>query len=101
MPFWQAIFESRPAVQFQHRWFAYALALFAGLTAWRLYRGGQPNVWQQTALWIAGVTTIQIALGIVTLVHAAPLSLSLLHQGGAIALFVTAGWASWLAARRV
>jgi cytochrome c oxidase assembly protein subunit 15 len=23
MPFWQAIFESRPAVQFQHRWFAY------------------------------------------------------------------------------
>jgi len=38
-------------------------------------------------------------LGIATLVSAAPLSLSLLHQGGAIALFLTAGVAAWTAAR--
>jgi cytochrome c oxidase assembly protein subunit 15 len=69
MPFWQAIFESRPAVQFQHRWFAGAALI------------------------------VQVVLGIVTLIHVAPLSLSLMHQAGAIILFLSSGGLAWTAAR--
>jgi cytochrome c oxidase assembly protein subunit 15 len=41
----------------------------------------------------------QVVLGIWTLVSASPLNLSLAHQGGAIALFLMAGFTAWLAAR--
>jgi cytochrome c oxidase assembly protein subunit 15 len=51
------------------------------------------------AIGISAVLAVQIVLGIVTLVHAAPLSLSLMHQGGAIVLFLLAGFAAWGAAR--
>ena len=50
-------------------------------------------------LFRSGVIAVQVVLGIATLMAAAPLSLSLLHQGGAIALFLTAGAAAWTAAR--
>ena len=98
MPVWQAIFESRPAVQFQHRWFAYGLVIAVGALAWALYASQDP-VLRRFALVLPCVIAVQVVLGIVTLIHAAPLSLSLLHQGGAIALFLTAGSAAWTAAR--
>ncbi|MEQ8405282.1 MAG: COX15/CtaA family protein [Oceanicaulis sp.] len=98
MPFFQAIFESRPAVQLQHRWFAYALVVAGGLLAWAYHRSGD-KVMRNFALVLPAVLAFQVVLGIVTLVHAAPLSLSLVHQGGAIALFLTAGMAAWTAAR--
>ncbi|MFP4518277.1 MAG: COX15/CtaA family protein [Oceanicaulis sp.] len=98
MPFFQAIFESRPAVQLQHRWFAYALVVAGGVLAWAYHRSGD-TVMHNFALILPAVLFFQVALGIVTLVNAAPLSLSLVHQGGAIALFLTAGMAAWTAAR--
>ncbi len=98
LPFWQAIFESRPAVQFQHRWFAYALVVAAGALAWAYHASGD-RVMRNFALILPGVIALQAVLGIATLMAAAPLSLSLLHQGGAIALFLTAGAAAWTAAR--
>jgi len=98
MPFWQAIFESRPAVQAQHRWFAYLLAIGGGWLCWRYWRSGSALM-QRFAIAIGAALFVQIALGIVTLVHTAPLSLSLLHQGGAIVLFCVSGMAAWAAAR--
>jgi cytochrome c oxidase assembly protein subunit 15 len=98
MPFFQAIFESRAAVQFQHRWFAYALVIAGGALAWAYHRSGD-RMMRNLAVALPLVLTAQVVLGIATLVHAAPLSLSLLHQGGAIALFLTAGLAAWTAAR--
>ena len=98
MPFWQAIFESRPAVQLQHRWFAYVLVIAAGALAWAYHSSGD-KVMRNFALILPGVIGVQVVLGIATLMAAAPLSLSLLHQGGAIALFLTAGAAAWTAAR--
>lgn len=100
MPFLQAIFESRPAVQFQHRWFAYALAVAGGLLAWRYWQSPD-RMLRRFAIVIPAVLGVQIVLGIWTLVSAAPLSLSLLHQGGAIALFMAAGMAAWMSARAV
>lgn len=98
MPFWQAIFESRPAVQLHHRWTGYIAAIAAGALAFALHRTGEPLL-QRAGYVVAGVTALQIVLGVSTLVHAAPLNLSLLHQGGAIALFLAAGTTTWLAAR--
>lgn len=94
MGWFQAMFESRPAVQLHHRWLGYAVAICAGVFAWRLWQDGHPDL-RQAAMWIGGITTVQVVLGITTLVHAAPLSLSLLHQAGAIALFSAACVTAW------
>jgi cytochrome c oxidase assembly protein subunit 15 len=98
MPFWQAVFESRPAVQMNHRWFAYALVIAGAALAVAYHRSGD-RVMRNFALVLPAVLAGQVVLGVVTLVNAAPLSLSLMHQGGAIALFLTAGMAAWTAAR--
>lgn len=95
MPFWQAIFESRPAVQMQHRWFAYGLLIAGGWLAWRLWQ--EQEGLRHYAPLIAGMLLIQVILGILTLINVAPLWLSLMHQAGAIILFVIAGMASWTA----
>ena len=98
MPFWQAIFESRPAVQLQHRWVGYGL-LGAGLALAWSWRRSPDQTLRHLALVLPAILFAQVALGVLTLVHAAPLSLSLVHQGGAIALFGTAGFAAWASAR--
>ena len=98
LPLWQAAFESRPAVQLHHRWFGYALTLGVLALAWQVTRRGDP-VLKRAALVIAIAVVFQVAIGIVTLVNAAPLSLSLLHQGGAVVLFAAAGVLAWMLAR--
>lgn len=90
----QAAFESRPAVQLHHRWTGYLVALFAAGLCFLMWRDGHADL-RRAALWIGGLTLIQIVLGITTLVHAAPLWLSLTHQGGAIALFAAAAVVAW------
>ena len=98
LPLWQAAFESRPAVQLHHRWFAYALAAATAALSWRLYTRGDGTL-RRLAAVLCAVVIFQIALGVLTLVNAAPLWLSLFHQGGAIVLFMAAGAAAWTAAR--
>jgi heme a synthase len=94
----QAAFESRPAVQLHHRWTGYVVAVCAGLLSLALWRSHAAAL-RTGAIWIASMTAVQIVLGITTLVHAAPLSLSLLHQAGAIALFSAAAIVTWKARR--
>jgi len=95
-----AIFESHAAVQLQHRWVAYLVAIMMGITAWRLYQ--EPRVSLKPFLIVLPALTIgQIALGVATLLAVAPLGLSLAHQGGAIALFIATGAATWTARRSV
>lgn len=91
MSWFQAAFESRPAVQLHHRWTGYLVAICSAVLCLALWRGGL----RTAALAISSITAAQIVLGITTLVYAAPLSLSLVHQGGAIALFVAAGLTAW------
>ncbi len=98
LPFWQALFESRPAVQLQHRWFGYALVIAGAVLSVALWRS-RDGVLRRYALLMPAALLAQVALGIVTLLAAAPLSLSLLHQGGAVALFMIAGAAAWTATR--
>lgn len=85
-PFWHNLFENHAAVQFNHRTLGYLVGLAAVALGWRLWRRGplRARAW---ALALAGVAVAQACLGVAVVVHVAPLSLSLLHQGGAVALW--------------
>jgi len=86
-PAWHNLFENTLTVQFNHRMAAYAiwgLAMLHAFDAWRSRSdsGG--------ALVLAGAVTLQAGLGIVTLLHQAPLPLALGHQVLAILVFSVA-----------
>lgn len=80
-PFWRNLFENTLTVQFDHRMTAYALwllAMFHANDAWDMRRE------TAGALVLAGAVTLQAALGIATLLQAAPIPLALMHQVMAI-----------------
>jgi cytochrome c oxidase assembly protein subunit 15 len=86
-PAWRNFFENTLTVQFDHRMIAYTIWLVAmvhAFNAWRMRRaaGG--------ALVVAGAVTLQAALGLVTLLHQAPLPLAMAHQLLAIVVFTIA-----------
>ena len=86
-PLWRNLFENDLMVQFNHRMLAdavWGLSLLQVYLAWRLrcdLRG--PIV-------LATVVTLQVALGIVTLLYEAPLALALAHQVAAMLVFTFA-----------
>jgi cytochrome c oxidase assembly protein subunit 15 len=79
-PLWRNFLDNILLVQFQHRMTAYvllALALAQALYTSRVAAGSQAA---RRALAVAGLTAMQAATGIVTLVLAVPLWAGLLHQ---------------------
>ena len=89
-PWWSNFFENVTTIQFQHRIVAYCVAV-AALTLW--WRGRRLELPPRTRLighHLLGFVAAQITLGIITLLAAAPLTLSALHQTMAIVLFATA-----------
>jgi cytochrome c oxidase assembly protein subunit 15 len=86
-PAWRNLFENTLTVQFDHRMLAYTIWLAAFLhlgDAWRARCG------LRGAILLMAMVTLQAALGIVTLLHQAPLSLALAHQLTAILAFTVA-----------
>ncbi|WP_415183915.1 heme A synthase [Phaeovulum sp.] len=86
-PLWTNFFENPALVQFIHRLVGYLLAAF-GVVVWlRGRRSAHPAT--RRAFNMAGLMlAVQIVLGIVTVMHAAPLGLGLAHQMGAVVLWV-------------
>ena len=91
-----SLLHSQAAVQFNHRMGAYLLtaaALAAALLAERSRR--LPPQAQQLALVLGLAVLAQAALGIITLMHAAPLRLALGHQclaSGVLACALALAW---------
>jgi heme a synthase len=83
-PAWRNLFENALTVQFLHRLIAYVIAICAVIYAWR-----HRNV---LALALMAVVAAQIVFGVLTILHQVPLSLALIHQGGALILLATALW---------
>ncbi len=83
-PAWRNIFENALTVQFTHRLIAYIIAVCVLFYAWR--QRSSP------AFVLVAVVALQIAFGILTLLHQVPLSLALVHQGGALILLAAALW---------
>jgi cytochrome c oxidase assembly protein subunit 15 len=75
-PWWKNLFENALTVQFDHRLLAYAILVAALVHA---VRAQQPSAWTVVVALLA-----QISLGILTVVWAVPLSVALVHQGGAL-----------------
>jgi cytochrome c oxidase assembly protein subunit 15 len=85
-PWWRNLFENTLTVQFNHRMLAYAIWLLAILhviDAWR-------SSVRPAGLWLAVLVSGQAILGIATLLHVAPLGLSLAHQGLAVIVLIAA-----------
>ena len=84
---WRNFFENAALVQFIHRMAGYLLAIFA-VIVWRRSRRSPHPVTRGAYTAMIVAMAVQIGLGIMNVIHAAPLMLALAHQIGAIALFV-------------
>lgn len=86
-PLWRNFFENAGLVQFIHRMTGYLLFVF-GVFVWVKGRRSAHRRTQASFNMMVAMLLLQMVLGIVTVIHSAPLSLALLHQIGAIALWV-------------
>jgi cytochrome c oxidase assembly protein subunit 15 len=89
-PFWRNFFENEATTQFFHRMTAYALLGMALWCAWR-FRAAH---WSLFGLF-AGLVSAQAVLGVATLMRAAPLDMSLTHQGLGVILVLAATRLVW------
>lgn len=89
-PWWINVFEDPGLAQFDHRIGAYLIFFAAVALFWmaRSLKGAQ----KISAHTVLGITLLQIALGILTLLHQVPVALAALHQITAVALFTAAIW---------
>lgn len=86
-PLWTNFFENPALVQFIHRVSGYLLAAF-GVVVWLRGRRSTHAATRAAMHMLGAMLTVQVVLGIVTVLHAAPLALGLAHQLGAVALWV-------------
>ncbi len=84
---WRAFFENPGLVQFIHRMAGYLLVVYAAVVWIKARRSPHPETVRAFDA-MAAMLVIQVLLGIVTVLHAAPLGLGLAHQLGAVALWV-------------
>lgn len=95
-PVWRNFFEDDGLVQFMHRMSGYLLFVF-GLIVWRASRRSGNNRTKQAYDWMAVMLFGQVVIGIVTVIYSAPWHVAILHQIGAILLWVLILRARYLA----
>jgi len=88
-PLWANFFENMAMTQFMHRITAYLLLAVAVIFAIKGRRSGHKGVAFWSTMLLIGVAA-QAVLGIATLMHAAPMTLSSKHQFGALLLLMLA-----------
>ena len=93
-PLWRNLTENPAAVQFNHRTTGYVVGLLA-LTVAALAAVRGQGAGRIAGIAVGVLALGQVGLGISTILHGAPLALSLAHQGLAVAL-----WAASVAAVR-
>ena len=89
-PWWRNLFENALTVQFNHRMMAYALWLLAILHVIDVARTPRAGAGLTGALLLAAAITLQVIIGIVTLIYATPLPLALAHQAFAVVTLAVA-----------
>lgn len=86
-PLWRNFFEDDGLVQFMHRMSGYLLFIF-GIVVWRASRRSGNVTTKRAFDWMAVMLFGQMVLGIVTVMYSAPASIAIVHQIGAVALWV-------------
>jgi cytochrome c oxidase assembly protein subunit 15 len=85
-PAWRNAVDNPIVVQFIHRWFAFAAAAGLGLLAWRAVRAGAIRA----GVAIAVLVTLQIVLGIATLLSGVAITVAVVHQVNAALTLIAA-----------
>lgn len=85
-PIWINFFENPTMVQFCHRTLAVFTLIAVGLFIHIARKQPLFATIKIACISLGGMALLQVTLGIATLLHMVPLSLALLHQGGAILL---------------
>jgi heme a synthase len=86
-PIWRNFFEDDGLVQFMHRMAGYLLFAF-GIVVWLRARKS-PNAATRLAFnAVLAMMMLQVVLGIVTVLCSAPVHIAIVHQLGAVALWV-------------
>jgi cytochrome c oxidase assembly protein subunit 15 len=85
-PFWSNFVANPGLVQFKHRLVGYLLFVF-GLVAWLRSRSSALGHLRGAFAAVMAMLVVQLALGVLTVLHGAPLALAVLHQLGAVVLF--------------
>jgi cytochrome c oxidase assembly protein subunit 15 len=96
-PLWTNFFENPALVQFNHRMFGYFVFVI-GLIIWWAARKSALSALRQRYNAVAAALLLQVVLGIVTVIYAAPVSWAIAHQVGAVLLFVLTLRAAFAAA---
>ena len=95
-PAWRNAVDNPVVVQFIHRWLAFVAAAGLGLLAWTAIRAGAPR-----AGWaIGGLVTLQIVLGIATLLTGVLIWVAIAHQANAAITLIAAVVAAHALGRR-
>jgi cytochrome c oxidase assembly protein subunit 15 len=88
---WHANFLGNPAtVQFNHRLLAWALMLLIPVLWWKTLRANVSASARVAAHLLLAALTVQVVLGIATLLLFVPVALGAAHQGGALLVFSAA-----------
>lgn len=96
-PIWRNFFEDDGLVQFMHRMAGYILFAF-GIFVWiRARESGNTRTKFAFNVMLA-VMTLQVVLGITTVIYSAPWYIAIVHQLGAVVLWVVILRARFLAA---
>ncbi len=86
-PWWRNFFEDDGLVQFMHRMIGYTLFLFC-LFAWRRSKSSGNSTLKFSFNVILAIAFFQMVLGIATVMYAAPWEIAIIHQFGAILLWI-------------
>ena len=95
-PLWRNFFENAGLVQFIHRVTAYLLFIF-GIIVWRRSRGSGNGETRFAFNAVLAMMVVQMVIGIMTVLYSAPWQLAILHQFGAVLLYVVILRARFLA----
>lgn len=94
-----AFLHDQGLVQFNHRVVAYGLLIGAAVYAVQAWRWRLAEGLGAAAFVLAGVIGLQAVVGVLTLIHAVPIGLGVLHQAGAALVLGVATWNLWLVRR--
>ena len=86
-PLWRNFFEDAGLVQFIHRIAGYVLFV-AGIVVWLRARKSPQTATRTAFTAMLAVLLAQIVLGIVTALYSAPVQIAIVHQFGAVILWV-------------
>lgn len=86
-PLWRNFFEDAGLVQFMHRMAGYTLFAF-GIFVWLKARKSANEQTRFAYNMVLAMMTLQMLLGIVTVLYSAPWQVAIVHQFGAVVLWV-------------